>query len=184
MNRLFFTILILLALQNKTFAQDLANSKNQTLCKGYIMVYAYSNIDQLEFYTLIDQKLSLKVGDEKTYSLKLPIEQFSCDKSIYLNKFFDLLQADTFPFIIIEFPKDKLLGPNPQSSIPFKITITDRTKTYNIPIYQYLCPLNNKIVLGSCDIKLSDFNIDYSKKIFGIIKIKDKVTINFAVKLE
>lgn len=163
-----------------SFAQHTVFNEPEKFCDGYVLIDAKTNINSLEYFMLIDQK-TLQTHDTKgQYVIKLPVNDFQTDKKIFLKKFHELLKIDEFPYIFIEFSSDIAFESKEKITLPFSIRIAGTSNTYNIPVSILNCS-KGKLLLGSCVIKLSDFNLSTEKTGYSFIKVKDQISINFSV---
>ena len=126
------------------------------------------------------------VGVEEADSIVfyIPVEHITAKNRLLLNDFRSLISAREYPYIKLTINEDQLALLNSDIShnkIMVKVTLAGTSKICDIPFYRSCSEVNDAFITGNTNLKLSDFNIDASKKIFGFVRLDDKVFINFKI---
>ncbi|WP_299781481.1 YceI family protein [uncultured Formosa sp.] len=115
--------------------------------------------------------------------LVLENKEFDCGKRIINNDFRDLLKTETYPKITILLKEVKHLNTTNKNTIAsVDFLIAGVTKSYDIPIT--ITHDHSVIVDGDIKLNIRDFGLENPKKILGLIKIEDEVTVHFKLDLE
>jgi len=123
-----------------------------------------------------------KVSGEKidTY---IPVSEFKCSNVHMYNDFLKLLHAGDYPYIKIELDHSQVKNIQPgKSSVDLNVSITIDNITEVKPIS---CLINNPgndtmSITGETTVDLVDFNLKPPVKFMGLIKVRDKVRIDFS----
>jgi len=122
-----------------------------------------------------------------TVSFKIPINEITAPNVFMLSNFRELIQAKQYPYIDISVSKNQvasIINGDQISKITVTIGITDKTNIYIIPFFVGSLPNKDKYIMGNACLYLSDYNIKPYPKIFGLLKIRDEVFINFMIKFK
>ena len=114
----------------------------------------------------------------------IPVEYITARNKFMLNDFRHLINAQDYPYIKLTIDNGQLEMLNGNliaNRIKVKVTLSGMSKIYSIPFYKNCSGGNNSYITGNTNLNLSDFNIDASKKIFGFVRLDDKVFINFKI---
>ena len=114
----------------------------------------------------------------------IPVDNITAKNRLMLNDFRDLIHADNFPYIKLAISNEQMINlTNKHFSecINVDVTLAGLSKTYHIPFYKNCSNDNSSYITGNADLYLSDFNIYPDKKIFGLLKLDNKVFINFKI---
>ena len=123
--------------------------------------------------------------------LKIPTKEMDCRKKAITKDFYKILEADEFPFIIIELQEvinqDYYTSEDLDSQDVFltkiNITITDVSRSLSIPVRVTRKDSFSFRISGSANIKLSDFGIQAPKAMLGLIKVKNAIDIEFDLEI-
>ncbi|WP_066217716.1 YceI family protein [Formosa haliotis] len=115
--------------------------------------------------------------------LVLVNNEFDCGRKLINKDFHKLLKTEDYPEIEINLKEVKRSITKPvrtTATVDFKIAGV--TKTYTIPI----SVSRDHTLKASGDIRLNirDFGLENPKKVLGLIKIEDVVTIHFQLDIE
>ena len=161
-----------------------------SICRNHINIVGNTNLSRFEFrldfprhqiFSVESTSLnsSLNAG---LYEIPLPLKSFEASNQHLYRDFLMLLKANLHPKIIIGIGYNQLLefleGEN-YTVQNIKITLAGVTKEYPVSCIVNLCSDNLVYITGYKDIKLTDFNIDPPEKFQGLIKVENKVMINF-----
>ncbi|MFB9052539.1 YceI family protein [Formosa undariae] len=125
-------------------------------------------------------------NNEATFENALLIldnQEFDCGKRIINKDFNNLLKSDTHPQIAIRL-KEVIRSKTEPKKITAHVDfiIAGVTKTYQIPISvsrDHSLKINGKIRLN-----IRDFDLENPKKMLGLIKIEDVVTVHFHLDMD
>lgn len=175
---------------NIVFASD--KNKKEQICENYISISGSTNINE---FVLQNKELELNhikilpfIEGENistdTSSIAIPVNEFYCKNRLMQRDFQKLLKSSEYPNISVTLTKNATPLSDPQSSTNFTIIISlaGVTQKYDVLCDVSSCGDSEFQLKGEKQINLSDFNITPPEKVFGTIKVKDEVFINFAFK--
>jgi YceI-like domain. len=157
---------------------------------GFIDITVLSNIDKQFFqYNLNQQCLSIAKEPETGYMtgvsasrIKIPVEEFKCTNKFAYKDFLTLLKAEKHPYLEIEIPASPGIKYITVDSLILKgvtVTVAGVSNHYDINCKIVKGNNENQILDGSTRIKLTDLDIAPPVKLFGLVKVKNEITINF-----
>jgi hypothetical protein len=157
---------------------------------GFIDITVLSNIDKQFFqYNLSQQCLSIAKEPGTGYitgasasSIKIPVEEFKCTNKFAYKDFLTLLKAEKYPYLEIDIPASPGKKFNTDDSLILKgvtITVAGVSNQYDINCKIVKGDNENQILGGSTRIKLTDLDIAPPVRLFGLVKVKNEITINF-----
>ncbi|WP_434035675.1 YceI family protein [Formosa sp. 4Alg 33] len=115
--------------------------------------------------------------------LVLDNKEFDCGRKIINKDFNDLLKSDTYPQIAIRLKEVVRSKTDPKIvTAHVDFIIAGVTKSYQIPIHisrDQALTVNGKIKLN-----IRDFGLENPKKMLGLIKIEDVVTVHFHLDMD
>ncbi len=120
--------------------------------------------------------------------VKLPVSGFGCINKMMTADFQKALKADEHPFIILYFsnlllpyaPKQNQKQKNVHAQIAFKIAGVQ--KKYNVVFDQVEFTNDIMKITGLVKLKMSDFNVEPPQAMFGMIKTKDEIAVQFVLR--
>ena len=127
------------------------------------------------------KRIYLKVG-----RISIPVNKLDCGSDKINEDMVDLLKGKEHPDIFLDFldfaaPEWKKSGKFHSSTAHSKINITLAGKT--IPYFVHLEMVkvneNNILVSGQKKLKMTDFKIKPKTYLFGLVKIKELIEIDF-----
>lgn len=122
------------------------------------------------------------VYEFKNARLKIKNEGFDCGGKAINKDFHKLLKTDKYPEILMNVKKvtlKKSVLDSVQTQVEF--TLNNITKGYTIQ--NYYCIDNNTMQFcGTVDLNIEDFDLKAPKKVLGIIKVKNVITIDYNFK--
>jgi hypothetical protein len=125
--------------------------------------------------------------------LKLRTTGFDC-KNYQMNlDFKDLLQADQYPYIIIRVLNinnniQESKGTLTQNSrlddmfLSVNIEIAGQVKDYSLPVDVRVMG-DDRYYLGNLMLDIQDFGIEPPKKLFGLVRVSEMISIDFMVRI-
>jgi hypothetical protein len=157
---------------------------------GFIDITVLSNIDKQFFqYNLNQQCLSIAKEPGTGYMtgasvsrIKIPVEEFKCTNKFVYKDFLTLLKAEMYPYLEIDIPASSGIKYNIDDSLILKgvtITFAGVSNQYDINCKIEKGDNENQILEGSARIKLTDIDIAPPVRLFGLVKVKNEITINF-----
>lgn len=93
-----------------------------------------------------------------------------------------MVHAPEYPYIKLFYTPEIFNGQfnkQQQKIISITVQITDVQKTYQVPVLFISDKGHYTELKGQVRIKLSDFNLNPKRYLFGLISIKDALKINF-----
>ena len=98
------------------------------------------------------------------------------------NDFLEMVNASEYPLITLAIEPRGLAECRKKeglSDFRTKITIAGVSKSYDVPCGIDSCESSGYVLKGSLEIKLTDFGLDPPKKFFGMVKVNNKVRIDY-----
>ncbi len=119
-------------------------------------------------------------------SIQIPVKSLSCDNQVMDYDMYQALKSDVYPYITLDLKEAYTSGGQKidltkQSPIIVKaeLSIAGVRKMQTIQINAVHSANGQLICRGNHKINLSDFNIDPPTALFGVIKVRELVQINF-----
>jgi hypothetical protein len=144
-------------------------------------VPAYGQIDTLTFRSRADKSIVL------TGSIDLKVQSFDCHNAVMTHDLRNTLKEKQFPCLHITFLSlNELpeLTTKPKAITGMvKIELAGIAKQFQIN-YEVLVDAQKTMhMIGSRDINFSDFNLSPPRKLGGIIRTNDKLSVVFHLKM-
>lgn len=115
--------------------------------------------------------------------VKLNTSQFDCGLDLITNDFRKSIQSDKYPYIIIQLISFERFPINTASEDRFTGKIIVKLGNKAVPCQITCCIAKddkNRIHLsGSHNFKFSDFNLEPPKRMMGMVKVDENITIDF-----
>lgn len=175
-------IALLTSFSNKLFAQEyhLSNAKSELTVYGTSSLHDWHIVTEDQKGSLViekTQELAIKKMNIEAVSESLKSGKRSMDKNTYKSLNTDRYKTITFQFIETK-SSTKLDNKNYKVEIYGNLTITGVTKKVSLNFNLALA--ENEIHLtGEKALKLTDFDIEPPKALFGTITTGDDITIKF-----
>ena len=112
----------------------------------------------------------------KNAILSLNTNGFDCGSRPINNDFHKLIQSEKYPQILIELMEVRQQNPRSFNAV-VNITIAGTRKEHTFPVEFSEGAVSN--IKGILMLDIKDFNLEPSKKLFGMIVVKDKIEIDF-----
>ncbi|MEH6659021.1 YceI family protein [Leeuwenhoekiella marinoflava] len=109
--------------------------------------------------------------------LELNLAGFNCGGKAINKDFRAMLQAEQYPVIILNFKQFNRVERGYEALV--NIALAGQQHTYTIPVEIVAGDL--KHLKGILKLNISDYNLELPKKLFGLIKIKDVIAIEFDI---
>lgn len=186
MRYLIFISAIFLGSVSPPLTDDRPKSSN-TGNSSYIDVTVTSNIDRELFSYLLNQNClsptpAPESNDTSVLKISVPVKEFKCINRIAYNDFLDLLNADHFPYLEINIPMNSVIKDKTDNLTLLKdvlITVAGVSKKYNIYCKTDGSNDDYQILKGTTSLKLTDLHISPPVKLFGLIRVKNEINIDF-----
>jgi hypothetical protein len=138
----------------------------------------YNQLDTLSYYT--DDDECMIFFEENV--MKIPVTNFDCESKMINRDFYDVLKSDKYPNIEIQFVALEKWTGNPHVGGTAYITLAGITRPFTI---NYDVRSNSALLLlkGTQNISFSDFGLRAPEKMMGIIKVQDKLQVEFHLAL-
>ncbi|MFV1884432.1 MAG: YceI family protein [Balneola sp.] len=175
-----------------TFARQTNEIKSIILEESKLRINGTSNLndfeciyeDEIEPDTLThnvevrDTSIAVQ-GDD----ISLKIDSFNCGKRGINRDFRKTLKSDVYPNIEIELLS--IVSPNGQPTLAnIATTLGGVTREYTIVLRDYEFLDDLVIVSGTNEINMTDFGISPPTALFGMIKVKDQISIDFTLSIK
>lgn len=184
---IFFFVLPLLS--SGVVIKDNPDDLNKDI-SNFIAIKGSSNINHFTFINKNIDYIRINQPDDRSKALQriiIPAYKFSASNHRMLNDFYEMIDAEDHPNILIDINTAQLQHPGDNSSdstyISAKISIAGTSHNYLIPCIFSKNFRSESMLTGKMEIALTDFNITPPIKAFGAIKVKNRVFINFAFEL-
>ncbi|CDF78853.1 conserved hypothetical protein containing YceI-like lipid/polyisoprenoid-binding domain [Formosa agariphila KMM 3901] len=189
--KLALVIFILLAV---SFKDRPPKSHTEIIIKpsSKLTIHGVTNITNFacEFNTVtLKDKISISYKGTNKHAvfenaiLVLDNKEFDCGRKIINKDFNGLLKTEDYPQIAIHLKEITRSETQPQKTVAHvDFVIAGVTKPYQIPIKisrDHSLKINGRIRLN-----IRDFGLENPKKVLGLIKIEDVVTVNFNLDLD
>lgn len=192
--KLLCAILILSSLLfgSKVYAQENIPVQSILLEGSKLRINGTSNVN--DFSCLYDEAFEtdtlrhlIKVGEDLVEvggdELDLKIDSFDCGKRGINRDFRNTLKSKEYPFIVVE-----LISVQNENGIPSKadvnISLAGESKDYAVPLENISFDKGIFTVQGEQVLNMTDFNIDPPSALLGLIKVKDRLTIQFSLRIK
>lgn len=110
-------------------------------------------------------------------TLKLNLEGFNCGGKAINKDFRAMLDAEDYPEIILNFKQFNRVERGYEALV--NIALAGQQHTYTIPVEIVQGDL--KHLKGILKLTLSDYDLELPKKLFGLLKIKEVIAIEFDI---
>lgn len=173
------------------FAKEWNRSTLTLMNVSYINIFGKTNVNSFKFYFNSTYESPSKENDSSSIAaiqnsrLNIPVRKLHTDNRYMYADFLTLLKEPQYPEISIAIDESSVniedLDARIMSSVVY-ITIAGVTRHYRIQ-----CRSNESaegiLLEGNVEIKLTDFNLQPPTKMFGLVKVKDEININFGILL-
>jgi hypothetical protein len=151
---------------------------------NYILVSGESNVNEFEIVWEESHNLSMLKGHEDNDLLKLsiPFKNFKAKNSYILKDFLDLVEAESYPEMLISIPEEyfgTMRSTENIMNLEILISIAGRENSYLIPCAVGKSSSGLLHISGSKQLNLTDFGIMPPVKLQGLIKVKNEIRVNF-----
>lgn len=137
---------------------------------------------------LITERLDPVTGKWEIHGeVFLDVKGFDCRNRVMNSDFQATLQAETYPEIKVEFvnlTEVNTIGSSRKAAGYVEITLVGKTKRYPIISDLVLMDNYNSILKGEQIFRFSDFGLEPPQKGFGLVKVRDEITVSFELKLD
>lgn len=135
---------------------------------------------------LVQRRNTTTGGLEFSGELSVVVEDIDCHNRIMNHDLQNTLQSKIYPDITIEFfdLKEKVNGNDKKASGFVEITLTGKMKRYPIECDLESLGNNGNILRGEQEMSFSDFGLLPPHKAFGMIRVRDKISVSFELILE
>jgi len=191
MNKILFILLAVVPL--KVFPQPLSKVNTASTCYlKNISIHGESNVNEFDFtysnqnksHTDAKGEVCHPESDTGDVTFYIPVNQFEPSNIAMLHDFKSLIKASDYPEVMVEVDKKTLLDIISGISfthLNFKLTLAGVTRPVDAQYSAYRMSGNNLVLSGNTQIKLTDFSLDPPEKMFGIIRVENKVFIKFQI---
>lgn len=168
------------------FSEGRNKGKNDG-CINYIVINGESNINRFSFsYTTLSSDFgnaflypSLPHGNE----IIIPVRDFEPSNPLMYKDFLTNLNEQEYPTITIKFSaleQNKVMIPVLNPIYTVMITIAGVTREYNVECILQNCGIHY-LLMGSKEVRLTDFNLAPPEKLSGLVKVKDEFKVSFGI---
>lgn len=188
---LVISFLSLFYLSESSFAQKTVEVESLILEGSKLSINGTSNVndfeciydeefetDTLKHVVQVEEAIVVLDGDE----LELEIDSFDCGKRGINRDFRNTLKSKVYPNIQIELVK--VIA---QNEIPVEAevlaSLAGVTNRYILELSNLSIHEEHTQFEGTLTLKMSDFNLSPPTALFGLIKVRDQLDINFLLKI-
>lgn len=148
-----------------------------------------TNINKFQLFldskTTNGEKEIVGTYENSAINFSIPIERLNCKNQIILYDFHNLINADQHPTVNIRIKIDQFYRhiKDGKENEPTELEVRLSGKTRKIKTnYSSIKHMSGyKTLQGSANIYLSDFSLEPPKKFMGLVRLNDKVNINFKI---
>ncbi len=138
-----------------------------------------TTVDTISSFTKSNGKVCVFYPNE----IKIAVNNFDCSNKMMEQDLQATLKSDEFPFIKISFITLTKDDETNETMANLWIEIAGQKRLQNA-----ICSLsessNNKTLVGSKNICLSDFKVEAPQKFMGMVKVQDQIEVNFEILFE
>ncbi|QCK14233.1 YceI family protein [Mangrovivirga cuniculi] len=133
--------------------------------------------DTLKVYVYKDQS----IARFNNANIQVPVQSFNCGIKQLTKDFHETLDSDKYPYLKVRINFIKANNTSDDLTAEITLNIAGQNKEYNFPIElakesnQYNCE-------GSNTISLNDFELDTPDRFFGMVKVRENVSLKFNLK--
>ncbi len=156
-------------------------------CNHFILIRGSSNINEFEFVNFEANITTNRSSNQWDQEIRIPISSFEGPNKYMISDFQQLLKASQYPYIKIKIQHQDIPWDEPEgfsTLSPAIITIAGVSKKIQLPLEIAQCDQTGYIVQGELELKLTDFYIQPPEKVFGAVRVHDKVFITFAMRFK
>ena len=185
-----FRLLFIIILLNVPYLLRADNPPSKELHFDNLTILGKSNVNEFSLVfdnnskSLLQENVITKKTNQKT-EFFIPVECFKSVNKCIQNDFYNMIQADKFPYISFSIDNEQielLTSGNKCDSINAIITIAQESKQIWIPVKKNE-QINDTFLTGKIDLLLTDFNLTPLSKFFGLVKVENNVVIDFRINL-
>lgn len=186
MNILLLFAGIMMFFPYNLFAQQPPKAYHINLEK--IDIHGTSNITDFKLTFINTQHKKSKyytLEQNGVVNFAIPVESIEGSNRLMVNDFRSLIKAVDFPYINLYIGFDQLesiINGEIIDAIEVDVNIAGKLKNYSVAFYKDCVNENN--ISGSTALFLTDFELSPDSKFFGMIKLDNKVFINFKINFE
>lgn len=154
-----------------------------------MVISGKSNIN--EFNLFLNQKrgnfypdILTGTTDSDFISFHIPVYLLDCRNKILLNDFNEMIHASKYPEVIIKIDPDEfesMITAPRNDTVSFRVILSGLMRKVETRCSVLSDKQGQRIVTGNLILKLSDFAMKPPKKIFGLIKLYNEVSVNFKI---
>ena len=113
-------------------------------------------------------------------NIKMFVESFDCGKKGINRDFRKTLKSDVYPTIDVSLER-LIYNENTPVIAEVLISLAGISRIYQLDFTNLDQEEGTNRIHGSQAIKMSDFNLELPKALFGLVKVDDEMTINFTL---
>jgi hypothetical protein len=155
--------------------------ENKIVISGKSNLSTFNIYIQFQHNTNVDAKTDTSCIIRNDKVLVLPVKNFRYSNPMMKNDFYHLVNANEYPNIKIYYSPSLLKSPKPgaHNTFDFTVQIQQVCRTYEVPVEYVKTKENLHEVSGSFNILLSDFKLKPKRYFFGLIRLKNRLKIDF-----
>ncbi|MDA3817130.1 MAG: hypothetical protein PF486_07120 [Prolixibacteraceae bacterium] len=165
------------------------NTKTKGIANSmFVTISGSSTINQFQLTSnkvIINQQNFIHNNDH--YYIEIPVFDFHSKNKKITSDFRELIKAENHPIISIAINPGEIKTHKHKDKTNYITgTITLAGQSHQAQIKYLSTPtINNKIeIKGEAKLNLSYFNLEPPEKLFGAIKVHDRIFVNFVVYVE
>jgi len=187
------SILILLISSHFVFSQTSSDNKNDhVMSLSSIIIEGSTNLNSFYFTYNKDKEKSIPLPetfklisyDSDIIRFNIPVKAFKGSIPDMEDDFQTLLKSSIYPNISVGVEKNyvsKITYNKSDHHLNLYLTLAGKTKTIIATYSTQLISENKIIINGVTQVDLSDFDMTPPVKFFGILRVKNLVTIKFDI---
>jgi hypothetical protein len=115
--------------------------------------------------------------------INLRSSNFDCEHALITRDLKKTLKAEIYPEVHIKFLRLKESNAGKTYTGLLEITIAGISRTYPVTCAVQTASSGEKLLAGTNHFELTDFKLDPPEKFFGAVKVANKVSVNFQLRL-
>ena len=181
----YFLLAIFASMQSLSFASGRTDTDRKTEYENYISIKGSSNVNEFELINVspsISEASETATKNGSFREIQIAVDDFTGPNDRMIQDFKEMVDAGNYPFIKIFIEQKELADFDETTGLTnFKteISIAGVSREYVVPCRVESNLEKGYLLGGSFTLKLTDFEIDPPQKLMGLVKVKNKVFINF-----
>lgn len=154
-----------------------------------IVIIGETNVNKFHLFldskTKTENKEIVGIYENSAIIFTIPIERLNCKNQMILNDFHNLVNANEHPSVKIRIEIDQfyrhIIEGKEIEPTELEVSLSGQTRKIKTNYSDIKHMSGFKTLSGNANIYLSDFLLKPPKKFMGMVRLNDKVNINFKI---